>query len=133
MYEYMVRPAPKKGQKGKGMSSAEDRFAHALSLALNEAATDGWEYLRAETLPAESRQGLTGRSTTYQNMLVFRRPLAPEAETLEPSEAQAAPLAAPEPAQVHTQDHTHDHAPEPEEQPEAPDTPPEEGGEDPRA
>ena len=38
-------------------------------------AANGWEYVRAETLPCEERSGLTGRTTVYHNVLVFRRPL----------------------------------------------------------
>jgi len=72
-YEYKVVPAPARGLKAKGVKSAEDRFAYALQAAMNELATDGWEYLRADTLPCEQREGLMSKTTVYQNMLVFRR------------------------------------------------------------
>lgn len=91
-HEYSVIPAPKKGVKGRGIKGAEAQFANALAQAMNEAAADGWEYVRAETLPSEERQGLTGKTTVYHNMLVFRRPLKTAAE--------AAPKAAPEPEKV---------------------------------
>ncbi|MGJ8584525.1 MAG: DUF4177 domain-containing protein [Marinosulfonomonas sp.] len=80
-YEYKVVPAPKKGVKTKGARTQEARFAHALQTLMNEQGTDGWEYQRTDTLPCEERQGFTGRTTTYQNMLVFRRTLVSKAET----------------------------------------------------
>lgn len=72
-YEYKVIPAPLRGLKAKGVKTAEDRFAYALQAAMNELAADGWEYLRADTLPCEQREGLMSKTTVYQNMLVFRR------------------------------------------------------------
>jgi hypothetical protein len=72
-YEFRVVPAPKAGLKAKGVRSNEERFAHALETLMNEMGAQGWDYVRADTLPAEERQGLTGRTTVYQNMLVFRR------------------------------------------------------------
>ena len=77
-YEYKVVPAPKRGEKVRGARHVEDRFAHALMTLMNRMGRDGWEYQRADTLPCEERSGLTGRSTTYQNMLVFRRVVLPE-------------------------------------------------------
>ncbi|MEL6571946.1 MAG: DUF4177 domain-containing protein [Pseudomonadota bacterium] len=74
-FEYSVVPAPKKGQKAKGVRSAEDRFANALETIMNAKGAEGWDYVRTDTLPAEERQGLTGTKTVYQNMMVFRRPL----------------------------------------------------------
>ena len=72
-YEYRVIPAPVKGTKAKGAKTAPDRFALTLQEAMNAMANDGWEFLRAETLPSEERAGLTGTKTVYHNMLVFRR------------------------------------------------------------
>lgn len=72
-YEYKVVPAPVRGLKAKGIKTPQERFAHALELAMNELAVDGWEYLRADTLPSEQREGLMSKTTVYQNMLVFRR------------------------------------------------------------
>lgn len=72
-YEYRVLPAPRRGVKAKGVKGTEAMFAHALELMMNELGAQGWEYQRTDTLPCEERQGLTGRTTNYQNMLVFRR------------------------------------------------------------
>ena len=74
-YEYKVVPAPKRGEKSRGVKSTEDRFALALTQMMNSLGAEGWDYIRADTLPCDERSGLTGTKTTYQNMLVFRRPL----------------------------------------------------------
>jgi hypothetical protein len=74
-FEYKVIPAPKRGEKARGVKSTEDRFAHALTQLMNSLGAEGWDYLRADTLPCDERVGLTGSKTTYQNMLVFRRAL----------------------------------------------------------
>lgn len=79
-YEYKVVPAPLRGEKVRGARTTAERFAHALSQAMNAEAREGWEYLRTDTLPCEERSGFTGHKTTYQNMLVFRRPAGAEAE-----------------------------------------------------
>ena len=74
-YEYKVVPAPAKGKKAKGVRGTEARFAFALEDLMNHLGAEGWEYQRAETLPSEERHGLTSVTTTYRNMLVFRRAL----------------------------------------------------------
>ncbi|MEM9787224.1 MAG: DUF4177 domain-containing protein [Pseudomonadota bacterium] len=89
-YEYKVVPAPTRGLKAKGIKTAEDRFAHALETEMNDLAADGWEYLRADTLPAEQREGLMGKTTVFQNMLVFRRPKK-TASMVAPQPAMKAP------------------------------------------
>ena len=97
-YEYRVVPAPKQGTKAKGVRSYEDRFAHALQSLMNELGAQGWDYVRADTLPAEERQGLTGRVTVYQNMLVFRRVVEVVAQVQMPFVPVVAPpvIAAPQ-------------------------------------
>ncbi len=75
-FEYSVIPAPDRGEKARGAKTPSDRFSIAFTTTLNEMAAEGWEYIRAETLPSEERSGLTGRTTVYHNVLVFRRPLA---------------------------------------------------------
>lgn len=89
MFEYRVVPAPKKGIKAKGIRSNEERFAFAMSEMLNDMATEGWEYQRAETLPAEERSGLTGKTTVFKNMLVFRRAVVEEPQIADVEEVQA--------------------------------------------
>ena len=72
-FEYKAIPAPAQGTKAKGLKSIEDRFALSVTESLNEMAAEGWEYVRAETLPCDERKGLTGTQTSYQNLLIFRR------------------------------------------------------------
>jgi len=91
--EYRVEPAPRRGSKAKGLKTAEERFAAALTAKINEMAAEGWDYLRSDTLPCEERSGIAGRSTTYHSVMVFSRPKA-VAITEEPV-ALAAPEASP--------------------------------------
>jgi len=72
-FEYRVVPAPRRGEKARGVKSTEDRFALALTNLMNTLGADGWDYVRADVLPCDERVGLTGSKTTFQNMLVFRR------------------------------------------------------------
>ena len=94
-YEYKVVPAPDKSLKTKGIKANADRFAHTLETLMNEVGADGWEYVRADTLPVTERAGLTSSQTVYRNVLVFRRPL--EEEVAEPTPEPALIEAQPEP------------------------------------
>ena len=100
--EYKVVPAPKKGVKSKGVKTPDARFAYALEQLMNDLGTDGWSYLRAETLPCETRSGLTSHSTAYHNVLVFSRPVQQETPLLEattaPSKTKPAPQITTDPA-----------------------------------
>lgn len=75
-FEYKVVPAPRRGEKIPGARTTPERFAAALSHVMNLLAAEGWEYLRADTLPCDERAGLTGTATHFQNLLVFRRDVA---------------------------------------------------------
>ncbi len=81
-YEYKIVPAPNKGQKTKDIKTPEGRFALSVEEVLNEMGALGWEYLRAELLPSEERTGLTGSTTNWRNLLVFRRLLEDESAVL---------------------------------------------------
>jgi Domain of unknown function (DUF4177) len=72
-FEYKVVPAPVRGEKARGAKTTPDRFALALTMLMNDLGREGWEYLRADTLPCEERVGFTGKQTSFQNMLVFKR------------------------------------------------------------
>ncbi|THD82230.1 DUF4177 domain-containing protein [Aliigemmobacter aestuarii] len=91
-FEYRVVPAPRKGEKARGAKTTGDRFALALTHLMNEMGADGWEYLRADTLPCEERVGLTGKTTSFQNMLVFRRAQAAAVQTAPVEGHAAAPV-----------------------------------------
>lgn len=102
-YEYAVIPAPAKGEKSKGSKTPTDRYAVAFASELNRMAEEGWDYVRAETLPSEERSGLTGRSVVYHNLLVFRRVLAAKTQPVAPAAelpAPEQPAAAPAPAEA---------------------------------
>lgn len=88
-YEYKVVPAPKKPGKVKGVRGTEAKFAASLAELMNELGAEGWEYQRTDTLPCEERSGLTGKTTSFQNILVFRK------EIKEIEEVAAQPAAAP--------------------------------------
>ena len=105
-FEYKVVPAPKKGLKGKGIKTPEARFANAMMSVMNELGAEGWEYQRSDTLPSEERSGFRSRSTSFQNMLVFRRAI-----THATSAAQPTPVAAQEAAPVAPQPVAQSHAP----------------------
>lgn len=77
-----------RSEKSKGAKTPADRYAATLTEAINAMAVEGWEYLRAETLPSEERSGLTGRTTLFHNLLIFRR-------LIEAAEPISAPAVAP--------------------------------------
>ncbi len=85
-YEYKVVPAPKKPGKIKGVKGTDQKFAAELAGLMNQYGADGWEYQRTDTLPCEERHGLTGRTTTFQNMLIFCRKIATIKEATAPIE-----------------------------------------------
>ena len=91
-YQYRVVPAPTKGRKAKGVKSAEARFSNAIEDLMNTMGAQGWEYQRAETLPSTERSGLTGSTTEWRNVLVFRKPREEEV-TSENLPLLAAPVA----------------------------------------
>lgn len=104
-YEYKVIPAPRRGEKSRGVKTTEDRFALALTMVMNDLGRDGWEYIRADTLPVDERAGFTGGvKTSFQNMLVFRRVIEAEAgvapKLLAVEEAPALPRLGPAEAPV---------------------------------
>lgn len=74
-FEFKVVPAPARAIKQRGARTGAERFAMTLAQVMNAEARDGWEYLRAETLPSEERTGFTKRTTVYHTLLVFRRAL----------------------------------------------------------
>lgn len=94
-YEYKVVPAPRRGEKTRFARTTEDRFAQSVQSLMNSLAAEGWEYVRADTLPCDERAGLTGTKTSFQNLLVFRRALTrgdeaqvyPAADRAEPPRA----------------------------------------------
>ena len=100
-YEYITIPAPMRSEKAKGAKTPSDRYAATLTEAINQMARNGWEYLRAETLPSEERSGLTGRTTLFHNLLIFRRETTEASQrTIEAPTTRAAPVAPSRPEPV---------------------------------
>lgn len=86
-WEYRVVPAPDRAGRQRGVKGAEAKFARTIEDVINHMAASGWEYCRAEMLPETARR----RSTTYHNLLIFRRDPenAPEEEVTPLLEAPA--------------------------------------------
>ena len=97
LHEYLALPAPRRGQKVKGLKTPAERYAHELTTLLNELAVEGWEYWRSECLPSEERKGLTGTTIVQNHLLIFRRPKA-EALAEQAMTDQSNPRSAPEPS-----------------------------------
>lgn len=91
-YEFKVMPAPRRGEKAAGVKTTEERFALALTGVMNAMGSDGWEYVRADTLPVDERSGLTGTKTSFHTMLVFRREIAADAAMPTPQLVAADPV-----------------------------------------
>ncbi len=73
-YEYKVIPAPNRPKRFKGVKGNAARFAEVLGEAMNDLASDGWEYIRSDSMPVEEKSGLLkGRTENYHTVLVFRR------------------------------------------------------------
>lgn len=91
-FDYKAVPAPRRSKKSKGVREPAELFALTLTDAINEQAREGWEYVRAETLPAETPRGLFRRAAEEDvTMLIFRRARAsrdPVLESIEPSSMQ---------------------------------------------
>lgn len=101
-YEYRVIPAPRRAKRVRGMGSSLERFAATVAETINDAAAEGWEFLRSETLPLEERRGLLrGRVEVLHSLLVFRRPLKGRSDPLgrgiDAADAPATPPAAAQP------------------------------------
>lgn len=71
-YEYRVLPAPRRPGRVKARGS-DGKAAATLEAELNALAAEGWDYVRADTLPFDERTGLTQRTTVFHTFLVFRR------------------------------------------------------------
>ncbi|MGM0586362.1 MAG: DUF4177 domain-containing protein [Pseudomonadota bacterium] len=92
-YDYKAVPAPRRPGRFPGVPRGAESFARTLEEAIAEQAAQGWEYLRAETLPSEERAGwLSRRTTVIHSILIFRRPRAEAAQAPTAPEAEAGAL-----------------------------------------
>ena len=94
-YDYKVVPAPRRAKKIRGIKGTEELFAHTLTDAINEVARQGWEYVRAEHLPAEGPRGwFRSAAAGEQTVLVFRGASVLSTRTpVAPKKGNAWPLA----------------------------------------
>ena len=127
-YEYRIVPSPRRAKRVKGARTSQDRFARTLTEVINAEAAEGWEYLRADTLPMDEKKGMLSSATeVYQTVLVFRRSLAPQVTRLGET-SRAATGAAPVPERDEpTFSRPVRREPEPEARPEEVEEPPQSG------
>jgi hypothetical protein len=73
-YEYKAVAAPTRARRFKGVKGTANQFAMVVSEVMNDMASDGWEYLRSDSLPVDEKAGLLkGRVENYYTLLIFRR------------------------------------------------------------
>ena len=84
MYEYKAVTAPRRAKRAKGARTTADRFARTLTEMINVEANEGWEYMRADTMPMDEKKGmLSSASEVFQTVLIFRRAVASGASVTE--------------------------------------------------
>lgn len=80
-FEYKAIAAPTRARRFKGVKGTANQFAMVMSELMNDMATDGWEYLRSDSLPVDEKAGLLkGRVENYHTLLIFRRAKEPVEE-----------------------------------------------------
>ena len=90
-FEYKVVAAPRQAKRAKGAKTPADRFARTLAEAINAEAAEGWEYMRADTLPMDEKKSMLGSATeVFQTVLVFRRSTGRVGESASPQRHEAA-------------------------------------------
>jgi len=73
-WEYKAVPAPHRARRFRGVKGRAEAFARTVEAAIGEEAVEGWEFLRADSMPCEERAGwFGGRRTEWRTVLVFRR------------------------------------------------------------
>lgn len=76
-YEHRCVPAPRRVKRRRGEKTPAEALARAVAEVLDAQAAEGWEYLRADLMPLETRQGLFSAVVeTHQSVMVFRRAVA---------------------------------------------------------
>ncbi|MHA1127696.1 MAG: DUF4177 domain-containing protein [Alphaproteobacteria bacterium] len=104
-FEYKVITAPRKAERIKGVRNGDDRFAHTITNTINTLAEEGWEYLRAESLPVDEKTSMMGKVVEkYLSLLVFHREKAVEQETPQEVHVEAPKVADPSMLQTLTID-----------------------------
>lgn len=80
-YEFKVVPAPIRPRKLTGLARGQDRFCATLTDVMTDLGLEGWEFVRAETLPFENRRLWFWRTRAPRSCLVFRRAIPALADT----------------------------------------------------
>ncbi|SEA29932.1 hypothetical protein [Rubrimonas cliftonensis] len=71
---YACAPAPRRPKRQRGHKTPCDALAAAMEAAITERAALGWEYVRTDLVPMESRASLFGGLVeTHQGVMVFRK------------------------------------------------------------
>jgi len=84
MFEYRLLPTPAASKKVKGLKTVPERFAHALTEALNTEAKNGWEFAGQESFSVEEKSGMMKKSIiTELTYLIFKRSIATDAVPLD--------------------------------------------------
>ncbi len=78
-YEYDVVPAPTRIDRIPGLKTDGDRIACMIAQTFNAMADEGWEYVRADVIQIDNVTGISGNIPKPHTLLVFRRPLSPQA------------------------------------------------------
>ena len=101
-YEYKCIAAPEKARRRRGAKTRTDRVALAIEEILQAECTGGWEYLRADLIPVEEKNGFFSRTQeVHRAILIFRRAIRAQGATALQTQAAAvapqAPAVAPAP------------------------------------
>lgn len=81
-YTYKCVAAPRRAKKSREHRSPAEALAAAVEAAIAEQAAAGWDYLRTDLVPMETKSGWMGPVTeTHQGVMVFRRRTAPAPRT----------------------------------------------------
>ncbi|MBN8291584.1 DUF4177 domain-containing protein [Rhodobacter sp. NTK016B] len=103
MFEYKVVPAPVRAVRVKGLKTTAERFAHTVAESINAEAAGGWQFVRTETMPCETRSALGATKQTQQVVMIFAREVGarrPDAGAALAAVQAAPAVPAPAPAPV---------------------------------
>jgi len=81
-YEFRAIPCPDRAVRMRDLPPGADAFGETLSLAINDLAVEGWDYIRSETIEVRRRR-LFGSRRDQRTFLVFRREIRPLVQPLQ--------------------------------------------------
>lgn len=77
-YEFRTVPCPQRAQRDRKVTKGSDPFSETLTSAINELSSEGWDYIRTESIDVQ-KAGLFRRAE-QRTFLVFRREIRPLVE-----------------------------------------------------